>query len=133
MKAAKRKKLSKDVEKQGPDDGNETSVKKKTVPCFKKPQYQNTAFTHQVKVWKNLKLINAVEKSMYEPGTPTHQNITAPPSTKPIKHFSDLSGLPALYKDPKTKLYYSNKEEYQAILHLSPDIIMGFLALRKAT
>lgn len=132
MKPAKRKKISKDNENSGGKNENDDSKDYNTM-CFKKSEYQSTKFTHQTKTWKNIKHVTAMEKSMFEPGVITHASISAAPSTKPVKNYSDLSGLPALYKDPKSKLKYYNKEEYQAIMHLSPDIILGLLSLRKAT
>lgn len=58
--------------------------------------------------------------------------INAPPSFKPAKKYSDISGLPAPYTDPQTKLYYSTPEEFQTIRSLPSDIISGYLVLRRA-
>lgn len=145
MKPTKRKRLTKESEKTETASTVKAVAKEKIPPstkkakfsppkdlCFKKPEFQTVGFTQQVKAWKNIKHIASIEKSSYEQGAPTHFSITASPSTKPTKNFSDLSGLPALYKDPRTGLRYSNKEEYQALLNLSPDVVVGLLSLRKA-
>lgn len=59
-------------------------------------------------------------------------SIDAPPSLKPAKKYSDISGLPAKYRDPITNLYYANAEEYQIVRSLPNDIVSGYLSLRKA-
>ncbi|XP_032813358.1 INO80 complex subunit C isoform X2 [Petromyzon marinus] len=86
------------------------------------------------RVWKNLKQIIAAERSMnWSPDDATYSNIDAPPSFKPAKKYSDLSGLPASYTDPQSKLHFSNAEEFSQVRTLPMDIVSGYLALRKAT
>lgn len=60
-------------------------------------------------------------------------SLNAPPSLKPAKKYSDISGLEAPYTDPQTKLHYRNAEEFRIIRTLPSDIIQGYLALRGAT
>ncbi|NWI75145.1 IN80C protein, partial [Dryoscopus gambensis] len=60
-------------------------------------------------------------------------NIDAPPSFKPAKKYSDISGLPANYTDPQSKLRFSTIEEFAYIRMLPSDVVTGYLALRKAT
>ncbi|KAJ8929383.1 hypothetical protein NQ314_017933 [Rhamnusium bicolor] len=60
-------------------------------------------------------------------------SINAPPSFKPPEKFSDLSGLPAPYTDPQTRLRFANKDEYATIIDLPMDITAGYLAIRGAT
>lgn len=88
-------------------------------------------------------------------------NIDAPPSLKPTKKYSDISGLPvstyyfhctikainlnfksndfsgffpqANYTDPQTKLRFTSSEEFSYIRLLPTDVVTGYLALRKAT
>lgn len=60
-------------------------------------------------------------------------SLNAPPSLKPAKKYSDISGLEAPYTDPQTKLHYHNAEEFRIIRTLPSDIIQGYLALRGAT
>ncbi|XP_078720338.1 INO80 complex subunit C isoform X2 [Lampetra fluviatilis] len=86
------------------------------------------------RVWKNLKQIIAAERSMnWSPDDATYSNIDAPPPFKPAKKYSDLSGLPASYTDPQSKLHFSNAEEFSQVRTLPMDIVSGYLALRKAT
>ncbi|XP_032813357.1 INO80 complex subunit C isoform X1 [Petromyzon marinus] len=105
--------------------------------------FKNPSFTHsglggmgvrKSRVWKNLKQIIAAERSMnWSPDDATYSNIDAPPSFKPAKKYSDLSGLPASYTDPQSKLHFSNAEEFSQVRTLPMDIVSGYLALRKAT
>ena len=62
----------------------------------------------------------------------TYSSIDAPPSFLPAKKYSDISGLPALYTDPQTKLNYSTPEEFKLIRKLPSDIVAGYLTLRRA-
>uniref|UniRef100_A0A8C4QPI2 INO80 complex subunit C n=1 Tax=Eptatretus burgeri TaxID=7764 RepID=A0A8C4QPI2_EPTBU len=59
-------------------------------------------------------------------------NIEAPPSFKPAKKYSDLTGLIAPYSDPLTKLRFATAEEFSRLRSLPPDVAAGYLALRKA-
>ena len=62
----------------------------------------------------------------------TYSTIDAPPSFRPAKKYSDISGLPAVYTDPHTKLNYSNAEEFKLIRKLPSDIVAGYLTMRRA-
>ena len=62
----------------------------------------------------------------------TYSTIDAPPSFRPAKKYSDISGLPASYTDPHTKLNYSTPEEFKLIRKLPSDIVAGYLTLRRA-
>lgn len=59
-------------------------------------------------------------------------SINAPPTFKPTKKYSDISGLPAPYVDRHSKLYYSNAEEFATVRSLPMDITAGYLQLRGA-
>jgi len=92
------------------------------------------------KQWRTLKQILAAEQglpwpSVDETGTKTvvtYSTIDAPPSFRPAKKYSDISGLPASYTDPHTKLNYSTPEEFKLIRKLPSDIVAGYLTLRRA-
>ena len=58
--------------------------------------------------------------------------IDAPPSFTPAKKYSDITGLPAKYTDPHTKIRYATTEEFARIRVLPTDIVSGYLTLRKA-
>uniref|UniRef100_A0A3Q3X218 Vps72/YL1 C-terminal domain-containing protein n=1 Tax=Mola mola TaxID=94237 RepID=A0A3Q3X218_MOLML len=86
------------------------------------------------RTWKNLKQILALERTLpWKFNDPNYYNIDAPPSLKPTKKYSDISGLPANYTDPQTKLRFTSSEEFSYIRLLPTDVVTGYLALRKAT
>uniref|UniRef100_A0A8C8RAY6 INO80 complex subunit C n=1 Tax=Pelusios castaneus TaxID=367368 RepID=A0A8C8RAY6_9SAUR len=86
------------------------------------------------RTWKNLKQILAAERALpWQLNDPSYFNIDAPPSFKPAKKYSDISGLPANYTDPQSKMRFSTIEEFAYIRMLPSDVVTGYLALRKAT
>ncbi|XP_036395025.1 INO80 complex subunit C [Megalops cyprinoides] len=86
------------------------------------------------RTWKNLKQILAAERALpWKLNDPNYYSIDAPPSLKPAKKYSDISGLPANYTDPQTKLRFTSSEEFSYIRLLPTDVVTGYLALRKAT
>ena len=116
------------------------TVTEETKPSyvFKDPNFKHssrsTATSKRTRVWKNLKQVMTVERALkWGPDEATFGTIGAPPSFKPPKKYSDLSGLPSNYTDPHTKLRYANSEEFTRIPFLPSDIVSGYLALRKAS
>ncbi|RZF43876.1 hypothetical protein LSTR_LSTR007212 [Laodelphax striatellus] len=101
---------------------------------FKDAQFQHTSKANtKKKVWRSLKQIIAQERALPWPKDYQHySSIDAPPSFKPAKKYSDISGLPAKYTDPQTKLYYALAEEFATVRSLPSDIINGYLTLRGA-
>ena len=61
-----------------------------------------------------------------------YSTLDAPPSFKPAKKYSDLSGLEAVYTDPQTKLHYAVAEEFKTIRKMPSDIVAGYLTMRRA-
>ncbi|KAM7420718.1 hypothetical protein PAMA_015105 [Pampus argenteus] len=115
-----------------------------TESSAKPPPFKDPAFLHsgiggaaagkKNRTWKNLKQIVALEKTLpWKLSDPNYYSIDAPPSLKPAKKYSDISGLPANYTDPQTKLRFTSSEEFSYIHLLPTDVVMGYLALRKAT
>ncbi|XP_063421430.1 INO80 complex subunit C-like [Mytilus trossulus] len=107
------------------------------IPVFKNKNFVHSCVgnsgTKKTRVWKNLKQIIATEKTQpWRPDDVTYNSIDAPPSFKPAKKYSDLSGLAASYTDPQTKLRYATAEEYSRISMMPSDLVSGCLALRKA-
>ncbi|XP_056142817.1 INO80 complex subunit C [Lampris incognitus] len=108
-------------------------------PPFKDPSFMHSgiggaAAGKKNRTWKNLKQILALERTLpWKVDDPNYYNIDAPPSLKPAKKYSDISGLPANYTDPKTKLRFASSQEFSYIRFLSSDVVTGYLALRKAT
>lgn len=95
---------------------------------------QNLKQTTKKRIWKSLKQIISAEKTLPWTDDQVHySSINTPPSFKPSKKFSDLSGLPSNYTDPQTKLRFANKDEYATIVGLPMDITAGYLALRGAS
>ncbi|XP_062599752.1 INO80 complex subunit C-like [Saccostrea cucullata] len=108
------------------------------IPIFKDPTFvhstKGNAGSKKTRVWKNLKQIVTAEKMLpWKPDDVTYGSIDAPPSFKPAKKYSDISGLPAYYTDPETKLRYATGEEFSRIRMMTSDVVSGCLALRRAT
>ncbi|XP_013365288.1 PREDICTED: INO80 complex subunit C isoform X2 [Chinchilla lanigera] len=115
-------------------------VEKAAKPLpFKDPNFVHSGHGGAVagkknRTWKNLKQILAAERALpWQLNDPNYFSIDAPPSFKPAKKYSDVSGLLANYTDPQSKLRFSTIEEFSYIRRLPSDVITGYLALRKAT
>ncbi|XP_066596098.1 INO80 complex subunit C [Prorops nasuta] len=111
---------------------------KKSLPVFKNPTFQQkfrpTSSSGKKRTWRSLKQVLAQERALPWPTNAIHySSINAPPSFKPAKKYSDISGLPARYTDPQTKLYYATAEEFTTVRSLPMDITAGYLALRGAS
>ncbi|XP_071004223.1 INO80 complex subunit C-like [Oncorhynchus clarkii lewisi] len=115
-----------------------------TEPAAKPLPFKDPIFVHsgiggaaagkKNRTWKNLKQILAVERTLpWKINDPNYYSIDAPPSLKPAKKYSDISGLPAYYTDPQTKLRFTSSEEFSFLRLLPTDAVTGYLALRKAT
>lgn len=65
---------------------------------------------------------------------PTYMNIESAPSFHPSsqKKYCDITGLPAPYTDPKTRLRYHNKEIFGTIRTMPQNVSEGYLAARGA-
>ena len=68
------------------------------------------------------------------PGAPTatYTNIESAPSLAHSKHYCDVTGLPAPYMDPKTRLRYHNKEVFGLIRSLPQTTAEQYLEARGA-
>jgi INO80 complex subunit C len=60
----------------------------------------------------------------------TYTNIECGPSLRPASHFCDLSGYPAKYSDPRTKLRYYSAAEFNNVRMLSEQAVQEYLAVR---
>ncbi|XP_077382640.1 INO80 complex subunit C [Festucalex cinctus] len=121
-----------------------TSISSSTECTAKPPPFKDASFMHsgiggaaagkKNRTWKNLKQIMVLERTLpWKLDDANYYNIDAPPSLKPSKKYSDISGLPANYTDPQTKLRFTSTEEFSYIRLLPTDVVTGYLALRKAT
>ncbi|KAF1837081.1 hypothetical protein BDW02DRAFT_492394 [Decorospora gaudefroyi] len=65
---------------------------------------------------------------------PTYTNIESAPSFHPSsqKKYCDITGLPAPYTDPKTRLRYHDKEVFGSIRTMPQNVYEGYLAARGA-
>ena len=65
---------------------------------------------------------------------PTYTNIESAPSFHPSsqKKYCDITGLPAPYTDPKTRLRYHNKEVFGGIRTMPQNVSEAYLAARGA-
>ncbi|KAM6135263.1 LOW QUALITY PROTEIN: INO80 complex subunit C [Pterocles gutturalis] len=105
----------------------ETTVK--PLP-FKDPNFIHSgiggaAAGKKNRTWKNLKQIASERALPWQLNDPSYFNIDAPPSFKPAKN-SDISGLPANYTDPQSKLRFSTIEEFAYIRMLPSDVVTGY-------
>ncbi|KAF2866002.1 YL1 nuclear protein C-terminal domain-containing protein [Massariosphaeria phaeospora] len=64
----------------------------------------------------------------------TYTNIESAPSFHPSsqRRYCDITGLPAPYTDPKSRLRYHNKEVYGMIRAMPQNVSEGYLAARGA-
>ena len=64
----------------------------------------------------------------------TYTNIESAPSLHPSsqRHYCDITGLPAPYTDPKTRLRYHNAEVFRVIRTMGQSSTEGYLAARGA-
>ncbi|KAI9731081.1 MAG: hypothetical protein M1818_007938 [Claussenomyces sp. TS43310] len=62
----------------------------------------------------------------------TYTNIESAPSLAHSKHYCDLTGLPAPYTDPKTRLRYHNKEVFGVVRTLGQGVAEQYLEARGA-
>ncbi|XP_054165991.1 INO80 complex subunit C-like [Oppia nitens] len=138
----KKKSVSPDKSNASQDTNNEltTDLHSETISSiknnysFKSQEWVSSRLINnakKAKVWKNLKQILAIDKTSTINGN-SYASLDCHPSQKVIKRYSDLSGLPAKYKDPTTQLLYHNLYEFAIIKTFSNDIINGYLELRKA-
>ncbi|KMZ08825.1 INO80 complex subunit C [Drosophila simulans] len=85
-------------------------------------------------VYRPLRQISNMERSQkLSAEQPTYFTLNAPPSLVPAKKYSDISGLPAPYADPHTKLRFASADEYASMQHMPSDIVNGYLMVRGYT
>jgi len=62
----------------------------------------------------------------------TYTNIEGAPSLAPQKRYCDVTGLPAPYTDPKTRLRYHNREVFSTIRGFQQGVAEQYLEARGA-
>lgn len=75
-----------------------------------------------------------LQASMSSGPIATYTNIESAPSLHPghQKHYCDITGLPAPYTDPKSRLRYHNIEMFGIIQNLSANVQQNYLEARGA-
>ncbi|ORZ31880.1 hypothetical protein BCR44DRAFT_1378893, partial [Catenaria anguillulae PL171] len=56
--------------------------------------------------------------------------VRAPPFTRPLRKYCDLTGLPTNYTDPVSGLHYFDASVYQQIKAMSSAAVQKCLAMR---
>lgn len=80
---------------------------------------------------KNQRAAANANSSLGAPGA-TYTNIESAPTLAPTKHYCDITGLPAPYTDPKTRLRYANREVFQVVRGLGQGVAEMYLEARGA-
>lgn len=62
----------------------------------------------------------------------SYRSLDAAPSSLPPRHYCDITGLPARYRDPKTGLWFADKSVFAYARGLSTQRQQQFLQLRNA-
>ncbi|KAG9244274.1 YL1 nuclear protein C-terminal domain-containing protein [Calycina marina] len=62
----------------------------------------------------------------------TYMNIESAPSLAHGRHYCDITGLPASYTDPKTRLRYHDKEVFGVVRTLGQSVAEQYLEARGA-
>jgi len=95
---------------------------------FKNPNYTTP---RKYKLLKQILLMDR-NKTDIPIDAPLYSNIEAPPSVFPKKKYCDITGLKAIYTDPKTGLRYYDSTVYKYIQEQPQGTIQGYLGLRNA-
>ncbi|CRK94443.1 CLUMA_CG007950, isoform A [Clunio marinus] len=109
------------------------NIRGEKLPVFKNKTLQEPG--PKKRMWKSLKQIQTSERNSFGLNSEAvlYSTINAPPSFRPPKKYSDISGLIGNYCDPHTKLYYHNADEYQTMRKMPGDLVKGYLTLRGAS
>ncbi|EFX88802.1 hypothetical protein DAPPUDRAFT_191465 [Daphnia pulex] len=125
--------VSSPISVDGPLDEVVCNEETKVDIPFKNKSYEAKK-SNKRKIWKGLKQLITQERSQeWVTEAVFYSSIDAPPSFKPAKKYSDLSGLLGNYTDPHTHLRFAQADEYRTIQTLPSDIVSGYLTLRKAS
>ena len=99
----------------------------------------NAAFTHSnisqaAQSLSTMVLERNLQASLSSGPVATYTNIESAPSLHPAhqRHYCDITGLPAPYTDPKSRLRYHNKEVFDVVRHLPQGAAEKYLEARGA-
>mmetsp|Transcript_9713 Transcript_9713/g.18524 ORF Transcript_9713/g.18524 Transcript_9713/m.18524 type:complete len:141 (-) Transcript_9713:112-534(-) len=135
MPSKKRKLPAKDDSEEGVSAGVDTKGALQISYSFKKPNWQNNSGKRfgSGRIWKNAKQIISGENYKQLPmNVPTYANIQNGLSLAPPKKYCDITGLPAKYTCPRTKLFYRSAKQFQQIQDLPKHTVEAYLGLRNA-
>ncbi|EPX74635.1 Ino80 complex subunit Ies6 [Schizosaccharomyces octosporus yFS286] len=107
------------------------SVESLDISLLPKP-FRNPNYKAQPRRNRNLKQILQNDPIQNDPTKLSYSSIEAPPSILPQPKYCDITGLPAPYTDPKTRLRYHNKEIYSLIRELPSGVDQEYLKLRSS-
>ncbi|MCJ1225273.1 chromatin-remodeling complex subunit ies6 [Toensbergia leucococca] len=95
---------------------------------------ENSNITQASQSLSTLVLERNLQASISSGPVATYTNIESAPSLHPAhqKHYCDITGLPAPYTDPKTRLRYHNKEIFALVRTLSQGVAEKYLEARGA-
>ncbi|EPY50754.1 Ino80 complex subunit Ies6 [Schizosaccharomyces cryophilus OY26] len=94
--------------------------------------FRNPNYKAQSRRNRNLKQTLQSDPIQNDPTKLSYSSIEAPPSVLPQPKYCDVTGLPAPYTDPKTRLRYHNKEIYGLIRELPSGVDQEYLKLRSS-
>ncbi|KAI9818692.1 MAG: hypothetical protein M1832_004167 [Thelocarpon impressellum] len=83
---------------------------------------------------RNTQQAQAASFATAGPMVATYSNIESAPSLHPAhqKHYCDITGLPAPYTDPKSRLRYHNQEVFRVVRSLGQGVAENYLEARGA-
>lgn len=101
------------------------------------PTNGNTTHSNITQAAQNLSTLvleRNLQASMSAGPIATYTNIESAPSLNPAhqKHYCDITGLPAPYTDPKSRLRYHNKEVFEVVRSLNQNAAENYLEARGA-
>ncbi|KAG9393648.1 INO80 complex subunit C, INO80C [Carpediemonas membranifera] len=79
------------------------------------------------------RMVAAEKLNKVSPRIATYISIAAPKSRLPKKHYCDITGYPAPYKDKATGLWFANSRAYTALRNLSHAQSDALLSFRNGT
>ncbi|CAB60696.1 Chromatin-remodeling complex subunit ies6 [Schizosaccharomyces pombe] len=108
-----------------------SSVDSLDISLLARP-FRNPNYKAQPRRNRNLRQIIQNDPVQNEPSKFSYSSIEAPPSVLPQPKYCDVTGLLAIYTDPKTRLRYHNKEIYGLIRELPSGADQEYLKLRSS-
>ena len=98
------------------------------------PSFAHSSISQAAQNLSTMVLERNLQATLNSGPVATYTNIESAPSLHPAhqKHYCDITGLPALYTDPKSRLRYHNKEVFDVVRHLPQGAAEKYLEARGA-